>query len=57
MMAIANWVKLLAVPGPPPGPWEAKAGVTDKTAAIAGAMAKTKREIPNHVWTFFETGP
>ena len=30
MMAIASCVKLLAVPGPPPGPWEAKAASAHK---------------------------
>jgi hypothetical protein len=44
-MAIASWVKLLAVPGPPPGPWDAKAGLADSKAAIAGAAAKASADI------------
>jgi hypothetical protein len=45
-MAIASWVKLLAVPGPPPGPWDAKAGLADSKAVIAGAAAKASCKIP-----------
>jgi hypothetical protein len=39
MMAIANCVKPLAVPGPPPGPCEAKAAVADNEVTRADAKA------------------
>jgi len=37
MIAIASCVKLLAVPGPPPGPWDAKAAFANKQVAANGA--------------------
>jgi hypothetical protein len=40
MMAIASWVKLLAVPGPPPGPWDAKAAPAQSEARTVDAVAK-----------------
>src|ERR1700682_3690881 len=44
-MAMTSCVKLLAVPGPPPGPCEAKAGPAhDRQTTIDGA-AKAKRDI------------
>jgi hypothetical protein len=44
MMAMASWVKPLAVPGPPPGPCEAKAALADSKVA-AEAPAKASRDI------------
>lgn len=42
IMAIASCVKLLAEPGPPPGPWDAKAASahTSPVATKAAAMAQ-----------------
>src|SRR6266404_5570793 len=40
MMAIASWVKLLAVPGPPPGPCEAKAAPAHSEVRTVDAAAK-----------------
>jgi hypothetical protein len=45
MIAIANCVKGLAVPKPPPGPCEAKAAVAGSELAAIAAVAKTRREI------------
>jgi hypothetical protein len=44
-MAIASWVKLLAVPGPPPGPWDARAGLANNEAASIDVAAKAKADI------------
>jgi hypothetical protein len=33
MIAMMSWVKGLAVPGPPPGPWEASAKLAESKAA------------------------
>src|ERR1700736_1067412 len=41
MIAIASWVKLLTVPGPPPGPCEAKAALAHNRLASADVAAKT----------------
>src|SRR6266699_427689 len=40
MTAIASWVKLLAVPGPPPGPCEAKAAPAHSEVRTGDAAAK-----------------
>src|ERR1700694_840157 len=45
MTAMASWVKLLAVPGPTPGPWEATAAWAHGNPAAADMMAKTKRDM------------
>jgi hypothetical protein len=45
MIAIANCVKLLAVPGPTPGPCEAKAAFAHNKPATADIAAKAKRDI------------
>jgi hypothetical protein len=45
MIAIAVWVKLVAVPRPPPGPWDARTGLTDSSAMPADAAAIAKREV------------
>jgi hypothetical protein len=37
---MASCVKLLAVPGPPPGPWDARAWPAENKAIITGAKAK-----------------
>ena len=37
---MASCVKLLAVPGPPPGPWDARAWPAENKAIPAGATAK-----------------
>jgi hypothetical protein len=37
---MASWVKPLAVPGPPPGPWEAKAADVAGTAMSVAANAR-----------------
>jgi hypothetical protein len=51
MIAITSCVKLLAVPGPPPGPCEAKvAPVHDRQATIAVA-AKAKRDMRDDAMT------
>jgi hypothetical protein len=44
-MAMASWVKLLAVPIPPPGPWDAKAAVAGNEATSVDAAATTKRDM------------
>jgi hypothetical protein len=40
MIAMASCVKLLAVPGPPPGPWDARPWPAENKAIPAGAKAK-----------------
>src|ERR1700720_842956 len=40
MIAMASCVKLLAVPGPPPGPWDARAWPAENKAIPTGAAAK-----------------
>ena len=45
MMAITSWVKLLAVPGPPPGPCEARAALAGSKTAVTAAVAKAIRDI------------
>jgi hypothetical protein len=42
-MAMASWVKPLAVPGPPPGPWEAKAA--DVAGAAMSVAVNARRDI------------
>src|ERR1700730_3396985 len=44
MMAMAIWVKPLAVPGPTPGPWDASAAFAHSNPAAADTMAKMKRD-------------
>jgi hypothetical protein len=44
MIAIITCVKLLAVPGPPPGPCEAKAAFAHNKPATADMAAKAKRD-------------
>jgi hypothetical protein len=39
MTAMASWVKLLAVPTPPPGPCEAKAAPAHSDVTTADAVA------------------
>jgi hypothetical protein len=45
MIAIITCVKLLAVPGPTPGPCEAKAAFAHDNPATADMAAKAKRDI------------
>jgi len=45
MIAIASCVKLLAVPGPPPGPWDAKAASAHNKQAAANGVAKAAGDI------------
>ena len=45
MIAIASCVKLLAVPGPPPGPCEAKAALAHNKTATTDEAANAKRDI------------
>jgi hypothetical protein len=45
MIAIASWVRGLAVPKPPPGPCDAKAASVDSKTAIAGIAAEAARDI------------
>jgi len=45
MIAIASWVKLLAAPGPPPGPWDAKAAFAHNKQAMANGVAKAAGDI------------
>jgi hypothetical protein len=42
---MASCVKLLAVPGPPPGPWDAKAALTHNKLATVEVAAKVKCDI------------
>jgi hypothetical protein len=42
---MASWVKPLAVPGPPPGPCDAKAASAHAKPATIDAAAKAKCEI------------
>jgi hypothetical protein len=45
MIAMAIWVKLPAVPGPPPGPWEATAAPVQSEVASVDAAARAKADI------------
>jgi len=45
MIAMANCVKLLAVPGPPPGPCEAKAAPAHDKQTTVAVAAEAKRDI------------
>jgi hypothetical protein len=45
MIAMASCVKLLAVPGPPPGPCDAKATPAHDKPATVAAAAEAKRDI------------
>jgi hypothetical protein len=47
MIAMTSCVKGLAVPGPPPGPWEASAALAQSTAA-AGKSESAKGERQPH---------
>jgi hypothetical protein len=40
---MVSWVKLLAVPRPPPGPWDAKAAPVHEL--MRGGITKTARDI------------
>jgi hypothetical protein len=42
---MASWVKWLAVPGPPPGPCDAKAAWAHSTLATVDAAIKAKRDV------------
>ena len=45
MIAMASCVKPLAAPGPPPGPWDAKAALAHNRQAAANGVAKAACDI------------
>src|ERR1017187_717878 len=46
-MAMTSWVKLPAVPGPPPGPCDAKAALAHNRPAAVDVVAKARRDLPS----------